>query len=327
MSFKWLYKSSRNPSGKFTDKYKYDEKDFLGEGQYGKVYKCYLKSDPSQEFAAKMIHTKKMSKVDQEALQTEIRVMEDCKDGEHCVRMYDSFVEKTKVVLVLELVKGGELFDRIVSKQNYTERDAAATVKTIALALKYIHDKNIVHRDLKPENLLLISPTDDSTVKLADFGFADYCEIPLQEGCGTLTYVAPEVLRNKPYKTEPDMWSLGVITYILLCGYPPYFHTDQYEMSKMITSGKYRFRNEDWGDISKEAKLFVRKLLKRDTEKRLTADQVLQDPWIVNMDKVPAVKLNKAKDAIRVFVAQQKMRKAITTMHTIIHIKNMMNFN
>lgn len=312
----------------FNSTYGFDKKtDFLGQGQFGKVYKCHKLKDKAKEkkdyFAAKFINTRSMSKLDRMALLIEIKIMEDTKQSTSCVKMLDSFIESKRIIIILELVKGGELFDRIVAKHHYTERDAANTVKIIATALKYIHDKGIVHRDLKPENLLCVSEDDDKSVKLADFGFSAYVRNGLREGCGTLTYVAPEVLQNNLYKVEPDMWSLGIIAYVLLCGYPPFDHPDDQTMAQMIVNDPVQFVEEDWKNISADAKDLVMGLLERGQSKRLTAKQVLNHTWIKDISKVSDAPLTAAKEQLVKFVAHNKMRKAIMTMHTVVQMKGM----
>mmetsp|Transcript_1999 Transcript_1999/g.2312 ORF Transcript_1999/g.2312 Transcript_1999/m.2312 type:complete len:356 (-) Transcript_1999:233-1300(-) len=311
--------------GNFFEKYDMSKSDLLGEGQFAVVYKCYSK-DSGEEYAVKVIEKKNLTEQDKEGLKLEIQVLTEV-DHHSIVKLHDTFEMKGKIYLVLELVKGGELFDRIVKKESYSERDAASCVQKIAGALKYIHDKDIVHRDLKPENLLLVSETDDTSVKLADFGFAAFCKDELDDGCGTLVYVAPEILRGKPYKTSPDMWSLGVITYILLCGYPPFFDNDQENLSRKIIRGKYKFRAADWAEISDDAKDFIRGLLKKNPEDRMNADDVLSHPWISNLASVPDTPLTKQQQELREFIAKERIKKALTAVLAITKLRNNLNFD
>ena len=182
----------------------------------------------------------------------------------------------------MELVTGGELFDRIVEKGSYSERDAAYVIMKITSAVKYLHDRGIVHRDLKPENLLYATESLESEIKLADFGLSTLVseEDMLRTACGTPGYVAPEVLKNKGYTKAVDMWSIGVIMYILLCGFPPFYEENTAQLFEQIMAGRYDFPDPYWTNISPSAKELIQKLLVVDAEGRYTADQVLAHPWI-----------------------------------------------
>jgi len=185
--------------------------------------------------------------------------------------------------LVLEFAGGGELFDAIVNKGQYSEPEAINIVKQILEAIQYIHDNGIAHRDLKPENLLLADSKDGKEfVKIADFGLSkDFGEEALQTSCGTPDYVAPEVLMGEPYDMAVDIWSIGVITYVLLCGFPPFYGDVQKELFDNIMSGNYDFPDPEWTDVSEEAKDFIKKILVVNPAKRMTAEEALQHPWIL----------------------------------------------
>lgn len=189
--------------------------------------------------------------------------------------------------LVMELVTGGELFDKIVEKGCYTEKEAAMLMHKIVSAIDYLHDMDICHRDLKPENLLLASEHQDTEVKIADFGLSKIVnqKVMMQTACGTPGYVAPEVLSATGYDREVDMWSIGVITYILLCGFPPFFGETVPELFEQIMSASYDYPHEYWMDVSVEAKNFIDCLLVVDPKKRMTTKQALQHPWLKNMGK------------------------------------------
>jgi calcium/calmodulin-dependent protein kinase I len=186
--------------------------------------------------------------------------------------------------MVLELLTGGELFDRIVAKGSFSEKEASELMKSITSAVTYLHSIAVVHRDLKPENLIYQSPKPDSPIKITDFGLAKYRadggKSQMTTACGTPGYVAPEVLKNEPYGKEVDMWSLGVILYILLCGFPPFYHENTQQLYKQIKKGEYDFPDPYWTDISDSAKSLVRGLLTVDPKKRMTGKQVLAHPWI-----------------------------------------------
>jgi len=182
----------------------------------------------------------------------------------------------------MELVTGGELFDKIVEKGCYTEKEASILVRKIVSAIDYLHDLDICHRDLKPENLLLASEDQTTEVKIADFGLSKIVnqKVMMQTACGTPGYVAPEVLSATGYDREVDMWSIGVITYILLCGFPPFFGETVPELFEQIMSARFDYPQEYWCDVSQEAKDFINCLLVVDPKKRLTTKQDLEHVWL-----------------------------------------------
>jgi len=177
---------------------------------------------------------------------------------------------KDKIYFVMELVTGGKLFDRIVEKGSYSEDDAKELVRKIVSAVEYLHSKGIAHRDLKPENLLVKSLENDTEVKIADFGLSKIIdqEKMMQTACGTPGYVAPEVLQAEGYGDEVDMWSIGVITYILLCGFPPFYSESVPEVFEQIMKAEYDYPAEYWDEISEEAKDFINHLLVVDVKKK-----------------------------------------------------------
>uniref|UniRef100_A0A8C0G3C4 Doublecortin like kinase 3 n=1 Tax=Chelonoidis abingdonii TaxID=106734 RepID=A0A8C0G3C4_CHEAB len=195
------------------------------------------------------------------------------------VSLIEVYETETEIYLILEYVPGGDLFDAIIESVKFTEHDAALMITDLCEALVYIHGKNIVHRDLKPENLLVNKST---TLKLADFGLAKKVTKPIFTVCGTPTYVSPEILAEKGYGLEVDMWATGVILYILLCGFPPFRsqERDQEELFQIIQLGHYEFLSPYWDSISGAAKDLITRLLVIDPQKRYTAQQVLQHPWI-----------------------------------------------
>jgi len=206
-------------------------------------------------------------------------------DYPNCVKLFEMFETSKKLYMVLELLTGGELFDRIVAKGSYSEKEASVLIRDISGAIKYLHSIGVVHRDLKPENLLYLNPRPDSPIKITDFGLAKIkggqgTADSMTTACGTPGYVAPEVLKNEPYDKAVDMWSLGVILYILLCGFPPFYHESTAQLYKQIKKGEYDFPDPYWTDISQEAKNLVTCLLCVNPKKRFTAEQVLSHPWI-----------------------------------------------
>ncbi|XP_064399432.1 calcium/calmodulin-dependent protein kinase type 1-like [Halichondria panicea] len=260
---------------------KYTLKEELGKGAFSIVYKAREKSS-SKEYAIKVIR-KDALKGKEEALQMEIDVLRKVKHT-NIVYLMEVFDSKSKLYLVMELVTGGELFDRIIAKGSYTESDASSLIGQVLDAIDYLHSQGIVHRDLKPENLLYYSPDDDSKIMISDFGLskmADDSDIDqLGTACGTPGYVAPEVLRRRPYGKAVDCWSIGVIAYILLCGYPPFYHENDAELFQQIMRGDYEFDSPYWDDISSSAKDFIKHLMEIDAQNRYTCRQAIEHPWI-----------------------------------------------
>jgi calcium/calmodulin-dependent protein kinase I len=235
----------------------------------------------------------------------------------HIIRLFDFFIEPSTYYLVMEQMCGGELFDRIVAKAYYNEKEARDTCKILLEAVGYMHKNHVAHRDLKPENLLLLSMDDDSTVKIADFGFAKkvHEENSLTTQCGTPGYVAPEILEGTPYDHRADMWSVGVILYILLGGYPPFIESTQRDLFRKIRRGEYEFHEEYWGTVSSEAKELIASLLTVEASKRLDAAQGLENSWIRGDDASLAKKgLDKNLKEFKKFNAKRKFKAAVSTV-------------
>uniref|UniRef100_A0A3B5LEY6 Protein kinase domain-containing protein n=1 Tax=Xiphophorus couchianus TaxID=32473 RepID=A0A3B5LEY6_9TELE len=200
------------------------------------------------------------------------------------IQLKEIFETDTDIALVLELVTGGELFDRIVERGYYSERDAAHVIKQILEAVAYLHGNGVVHRDLKPENLLYADLSLDAPLKIADFGLSKIIDdqVTMKTVCGTPGYCAPEILRGNAYGPEVDMWSVGVILYILLCGFEPFFDPrgDQYMYSRILNCD-YEFVSPWWDEVSLNAKDLVSKLIVLDPHKRLSVREALQHPWVL----------------------------------------------
>jgi len=217
----------------------YKLKGVLGSGAFSTVRLGYHKSDQEKSYAVKCINKQKLTEEDTIALVEEVAILKEF-DHEHIICLYDFFEESQMYYLVLERMSGGELFDRIVEKHFYNEKEARDVCKILLEAVGYCHKNNVAHRDLKPENLLLVTEKDDGIVKIADFGFAKRVTAPncLSTQCGTPGYVAPEILEGHSYDTKADMWSIGVILYILLGGYPPFIeNNDQKKLVRKIRRG------------------------------------------------------------------------------------------
>lgn len=259
---------------------KYNIKEPLGKGAFSEVVRAQEK-ETSAQYAIKIID-KKALKGKEDALQNEIEVLRKVKHS-NIVRMVEVYDDKTRLYLVMELVTGGELFDRIIAKGSYTEQDASALIHQVLGGVDYLHSLGIAHRDLKPENLLYYSRAEDSKIMISDFGLSRTGiedSVSLATACGTPGYVAPEVLRRKPYGKAVDCWSIGVIAYILLCGYPPFYHENDAELFQQIMRGDYEFDSPYWDNISDSAKDFIRHLMELDPKKRYTCRQAIDHPWI-----------------------------------------------
>ncbi|CAM9499911.1 unnamed protein product, partial [Phaeothamnion confervicola] len=233
-------------------------------------------------YAVKIVDRAHVSADDESNLFAEARILRLCAKHPHIVRLLHHFIDPVRHFFVSERMTGGELFDQIVKRAVYTERDAALVMAQILSALAHLSARSIVHRDVKPENLLLDGTGDDALLKLADFGFA--AELPpppggLKEQCGTPSYVAPEVLRSSNYRDEVDVWSAGVICFILLGGYPPFHDNNQNRLYMKIERGSFEFNPCYWGTISDDAKDLIRKTLVRDRSQRLTAAAALEHKW------------------------------------------------
>lgn len=296
---------------KFQDVYKIGKT--LGAGAFAEV-KQGIKKGTDDSYAVKIVTKAKLGKEDEDALKEEIRILSSLKHP-GIIRLYETFEDDKFYYLVTEEMYGGELFDRVVQKSFYNEKEARDACQSIVKAIQYCHKHHIAHRDLKPENLLLLTPGDDSQIKIADFGFAKECpdgKDCLKTQCGTPGYVAPELLKGNPYGVKADMWSMGVIAYILLGGYPPFIEEEQKKLFKKITKGDYTFHEEYWGNVSKDAKNLISSMLTVDPQKRSSADQALNHKWMTKSDDTLAQKdLGKNLKEFQKFNAKRKFKAAV----------------
>nr|AZI75701.1 tCaMKII-GFP [Expression vector TaCPtCaMKIIGFP] len=270
---------------RFTEEYQLFEE--LGKGAFSVVRRC-VKVLAGQEYAAKIINTKKLSARDHQKLEREARI---CRLLKHpnIVRLHDSISEEGHHYLIFDLVTGGELFEDIVAREYYSEADASHCIQQILEAVLHCHQMGVVHRDLKPENLLLASKLKGAAVKLADFGLAIEVEGEQQAWfgfAGTPGYLSPEVLRKDPYGKPVDLWACGVILYILLVGYPPFWDEDQHRLYQQIKAGAYDFPSPEWDTVTPEAKDLINKMLTINPSKRITAAEALKHPWISHRSTV-----------------------------------------
>ncbi|XP_036595374.1 serine/threonine-protein kinase DCLK3 [Trichosurus vulpecula] len=269
----------------------YEVGKVIGDGNFAVVKECrHLHSQ--RDYAMKIIDKSKL-KGKEDIVDSEILIIRNLSHP-NIVKLHEVYETATEIYLILEYVRGGDLFDAIVENVKFTEHDAACMITDLCKALVHMHEQKIVHRDLKPENLLVQRNADkSSTLKLADFGLAKHVVKPLFTVCGTPTYVAPEILLEKGYGLEVDMWAAGVILYILLCGFPPFRsqERDQEELFAIIQQGHFDFLSPYWDNISEAAKDLVSQLLVVDPKKRYTAHQVLEHPWIKATGKASPVSL------------------------------------
>ncbi|XP_007943939.2 serine/threonine-protein kinase DCLK3 [Orycteropus afer afer] len=271
----------------------YETGRVIGDGNFAIVKECRHR-ETKQAYAMKIIDKSKL-KGKEDMVDSEILIIQSLSHP-NIVKLHEVYETETEIYLIMEYVQGGDLFDAIIENVKFPERDAALMIMDLCKALVHMHDKSIVHRDLKPENLLVQRNEDKSTtLKLADFGLAKFVVRPIFTVCGTPTYVAPEILSEKGYGLEVDMWAAGVILYILLCGFPPFRspEKDQDELFNIIQLGHFEFLTPYWDNISEAAKDLVSHLLVVDPKKRYTAHQVLQHPWIEAVGKTNTANLQK----------------------------------
>uniref|UniRef100_A0A8C8SRS4 calcium/calmodulin-dependent protein kinase n=1 Tax=Pelusios castaneus TaxID=367368 RepID=A0A8C8SRS4_9SAUR len=253
---------------------------------------------------------------DHQKLEREARI---CRLLKHpnIVRLHDSISEEGFHYLVFDLVTGGELFEDIVAREYYSEADASHCIQQILESVNHCHLNGIVHRDLKPENLLLASKSKGAAVKLADFGLAIEVQGEQQAWfgfAGTPGYLSPEVLRKDPYGKPVDMWACGVILYILLVGYPPFWDEDQHRLYQQIKAGAYDFPSPEWDTVTPEAKDLINKMLTINPAKRITASEALKHPWICQRSTVASMMhRQETVDCLKKFNARRKLKGAILT--------------
>ena len=268
--------------GKIEDYYIIEENEILGEGASAVVRKG-IKKDNGETYAIKIIDKEQMGETEVENLYNELKIM-SLIDHPNIVRVYEYYECHGVVFIVMELMQGGELFDRIVEYEHYTEKQAAEAFRPIVDAVRYCHSLGIVHRDLKPENLLYTTQDENAMIKVSDFGFAKFLIPKVQEqlftACGTPSYVAPEIINSQGYDIKVDCWSLGVILYVMLCGFPPFYADDNDTLFRLIKESDFEFPSPYWDNVSDSAKDLIKNLLVVDSHKRLTTEEILKHPWL-----------------------------------------------
>jgi len=280
------------PGGNVEDNF--ELKQLLGEGAFSKVFLAESRTVKGGLVAVKIIDKEELCREEDKMflVDKEIEIMSQL-DHEHIIRLLEVYENNREVCLVMELAKGGELFDRLLEQGSLRESEAARLFSQLLEAVAELHSRGIVHRDLKPENLLFYDNTADSQILLADFGLSDYEEELSKDSpvAGTPTYLAPEVIAQTESSAAQDLWSCGVILFIILCGYPPFFSDEENEQDsetavlKAVVKGRYNFHSAFWDQVSSEAKDLVSRLLCLDPQLRLSAREALRHPWIMRHRK------------------------------------------
>ncbi|KAK6197528.1 kinase-like domain-containing protein [Scheffersomyces amazonensis] len=319
---KFLNKLSGQPSS-YARKQNYTFGKTLGAGSFGIVR--YARDNITDEEVAVKIILKKALKGNEQMVIEELKLLQEL-NHPHIVGFRDWFESKDKFYIVTQLATGGELFDRIVNKGRFTEHDASLVIVEMLEAIVYLHGKDIVHRDLKPENVLYLNPSEDADIVIADFGIAKRLQTPnekLTSSAGSFGYAAPEVIIGSGHGKPCDIWSLGVITYTLLCGYSPFRSENVQDFVREVEhNNAVIFHADYWKDVSKDARRFIIKALQFDPNNRPTAQQLLQDPWLVSVaaDHKETDLLPKLKQG---FDAKAKFRQAIMMVKLNNRIKKL----
>jgi calcium-dependent protein kinase len=283
----------------------------LGRGQFGVTHLCTHKVT-GELYACKSIAKRKLTnKDDVEDVRREVQIMHHLAGQDNIVELKGAYEDKHSVHLVMELCAGGELFDRIIARGHYTERAAASLCRTIVQVVQTCHSLGVMHRDLKPENFLLANKKEDAPLKATDFGLSVFFKPGevFTDIVGSAYYVAPEVLRRN-YGKEADVWSAGVILYILLCGVPPFWAETEQGIFDAVLHGHIDFASDPWPQISNGAKDLVKKMLRQNPKERLTAHEVLSHPWIREDGEAPDRPLDNAVlSRLKQFTAMNKLKK------------------
>ncbi|GER41825.1 calcium-dependent protein kinase [Striga asiatica] len=262
--------------------------DELGRGQYGKTFLCTQKKT-GKKFACKSIAKRRLlTQEDVQGVRREIQIMRHLAENRDVISIMGAYEDSVAVYVVMELCRGGELFERILKHDFYSEEKAAELTRKIVGVIEKCHSLGVMHRDLKPENFLFVDDDEDSDLKLIDFGLSVFFKQgkKFSEVVGSPHYIAPEVLCNY-YGPEADIWSAGVIVYILLCGVLPFWGDSDQEIFGKVLNGDIDFLSDPWPNISECAKDLVKKMLVRNPKRRITAQQILRHPWLqVNQNKI-----------------------------------------
>jgi len=261
----------------------YEIKEQLGSGAYS-VVKVGIHKKTGEHFALKIIDKERLSDFDKENVLNEIEILKNYCDHPHIISLKEVYDDRRRTVLILELMTGGELLEQLRKKKFYSEKEACILARKLIEAVAHLHKNGVVHRDLKPENILFTTEEDTAELKIADFGFAAFigdgvCKTP----CGSPAYVAPEIAREDEYTKAVDVWSIGVIIYIMLCGFPPFYDHDEEILFELIKKGEFDFPSPFWKNISASAKELICLMLKMNPKERITAGDALSHPWLLGL--------------------------------------------
>lgn len=259
----------------------------LGKGSFAVVHEATRKAPPHDSVAVKVVERTYLGRKQLMSFKDEVQILAGLQHG-HIVRIYELYKEPKHFFVVMEKLEGGELFDRLCEIQTYCEKDARDAMRVVFDAVAYCQSQRVAHRDLKPENLLLRDVNDHKSIKLADFGFAKVAEIPnsLTTLCGSPMYTAPEIINYEPYDYRADNWSLGVILFAVLSGYPPFYQPTTAGTFQQIRQVNYQFHPDYWSGVSRDAKNLIRKLLTLDPAQRISASAALEHPWMTGRGEV-----------------------------------------
>eukprot|EP00624_Nannochloropsis_granulata_P003798 evm.model.NODE_29167_length_7231_cov_18.064030.1 len=312
-------KSSGFPSNHPRVEQVYDLGRVLGKGSFSTVY-LGVQKITGEEVALKVIPAKnyRHNERAKQLLRTEVAVMSRIRKLHHpnLMNFKHTFEDAEKIVMVLEILSGGELFDRIVKKGHYSERDASLLTGVIVRALGALHSVGILHRDLKPENCIYSTASEDSPLKITDFGLAALVSSPTEKLVdrhlvGTPGYICPAVLTGYEYSAASDIWAAGVILFILLSGSPPFYGRTHKEIFEKIKTAHWGFHGRNWGQVSEGAKDLVKRMLRQKPADRFTVEEVLDHPWIREHEQVSAEDLPGTLESLKLFSAKQKFRAAV----------------
>ncbi|KAF7901267.1 uncharacterized protein EAE97_007812 [Botrytis byssoidea] len=314
MSFSGMLNKLHGQPESYDKKAKYKFGRTLGAGTYGIVREA---DGPTGKVAVKII-LKKNVKGNEQMVYDELQMLQKMKH-KHIVKFVDWFESRDKYYIVTQLAIGGELFDRICEQGRFTEKDASQTIRQVLEAVDYLHDNNVVHRDLKPENLLYLTQDPHSDLVLADFGIAkmlDTKDEVLTTMAGSFGYAAPEVMLKKGHGKPVDMWSMGVITYTLLCGYSPFRSENLQDLIEECSNARVIFHERYWKDVSDDAKDFIGHLLQPRADDRSTSKEALAHPWLsgenaTDHNLLPEIKAYMAKARLRRGIEMVKLTNRI----------------